>query len=144
MSIAHQILIGSKLQRAGMEAAAAHSEILKQTATTTMGYAISMPNSPRLNTALSCLASDYLATAFRCANRRPYLTAKGYVGLLRENALPGDILVSFAGFSATFIVRRLIQSKTPRYTLIGEAFCFGITEGEFAELPNAERAFILV
>ena len=103
-----------------------------------MGYAISMSNSPRLNTALSSLASDYLATAFRWVNRRPYLTAKGYIGLLPENALPGDILVVFAGYSATYIMRRLIQ------TLIGEAYCFGIIDGEFAELPNAEQAFILV
>lgn len=142
--IADQMLIGSKLQRAGMEAAAAHSEILKQTTNTTMGYIISMPKSPRLNTTLSSLASAYLATAFRWANRRPFLTAKGYVGLLPENALPGDILVVFAGFSATYIVRRFIQSETLRYSLIGEAYCFGIMDGEFAELPNAEQAFILV
>ena len=54
------------------------------------------------------------------------------------------ISLFFAGFTATYIVRRLIQSETLRYTLIGEAYCFGIMDREFAELPNAEQAFILV
>lgn len=64
-------------------------------------------------------------------HRKPFLSAEGYVGLVPAVAEIGDIIIIIFGATVPFVVRELDSGKVQ---LIGEAFVYGIMDGEFLKV----------
>ena len=73
-------------------------------------------------------------------NRKPFLSAEGYVGLVPAMAEIGDIIIIIFGATVPFVVRKL---NGGRAQLIGEAFVYGIMDGEFLKVDRASETFCL-
>lgn len=73
-------------------------------------------------------------------NRKPFLSAEGYVGLVPAVAEIGDIIIIIFGATVPFVVRKLDGGKVQ---LIGEAFVHGIMDGEFLKVGRASETFCL-
>jgi hypothetical protein len=58
---------------------------------------------------------------------RPFLTKLGYVGMAPASAKEGDVVVVFIGAQVPFMLRKVDHEK---YTLLGEAYCHLIMDGE--------------
>lgn len=63
-----------------------------------------------------------------CKHRALFVTKKGYIGLAPWNAAPGDGVVVLKGGKTPFLLR--LAPVIGRYTLVGEAFVYGIMGGE--------------
>jgi hypothetical protein len=74
----------------------------------------------------------YVEALLRWVNKRPLITAKGFVGLGPACAQPGDILVVLDGFNTCYVLRSLRTQELGQYQLIGEAYIDGIMDGEMA------------
>ncbi|KAI0442946.1 heterokaryon incompatibility protein-domain-containing protein [Xylaria telfairii] len=80
----------------------------------------------------------------RWADRRPFVTEHGFVGLGAGNTTPGDTLAVLDGFNACYLVR---LESVPRlgYRLVGEAYVDGIMDGEMVgSIPDTRVRFHLV
>jgi hypothetical protein len=73
-------------------------------------------------------------------HRKPFLSAEGYVGLVPAVAEIGDIIIIIFGATVPFVVRELDGGKVQ---LIGEAFVYGIMDGEFLKVGRASETFCL-
>jgi len=73
-------------------------------------------------------------------NRKPFLSAEGYVGLVPAIAEIGDIIIIIFGATVPFVVRKLDGGRAQ---LIGEAFVYGIMDGEFLKVDRASETFCL-
>jgi hypothetical protein len=67
----------------------------------------------------------------RAQNRRPFVTAQGYLGLGPADMKVDDVLVIFLGSDIPFMIRTV--EKDEEYKLVGEAFTQGIMSGEFVK-----------
>jgi len=76
-------------------------------------------------------------------NRRPFLSAKGYVGLGPDRLLNGDVIVAFFGAKFPYILRKTTGGA---YELVGEAYVHGIMYGEYimSDVKPEEKWFELV
>ncbi|KAI1738623.1 heterokaryon incompatibility protein-domain-containing protein [Xylaria scruposa] len=86
----------------------------------------------------------YLESLLRWADKRPFFTEHGFVGLGPANMEPGDTLAVLDGFNACYLVRpqRLPSSE---YRLVGEAYVDGIMGGEMiGSIPDPRVWFHLV
>jgi len=63
-----------------------------------------------------------------CKHRALFVTKRGYIGLAPWNAAPGDSVVILKGGKTPFLLR--LAPVIGRYTLVGEAFVYGIMAGE--------------
>ena len=86
-----------------------------------------------------------------CLRRRFFISSTGYVGLMPEHALNGDVIVVFYGSHVPHVLRKTKnadQSGRECYKLVGDAYVHGIMDGE-ALVPDPGRShqaqtFILV
>ncbi|KAL6412063.1 hypothetical protein AUP68_04444 [Ilyonectria robusta] len=62
-----------------------------------------------------------------CAHRALFVTARGYLGLAPWNARAGDKVAVLEGGKTPFLLR---PASADAYTLVGEAFVYGIMGGE--------------
>jgi hypothetical protein len=68
-----------------------------------------------------------------CAHRRLFVTSKGYFGLAPWNAAVDDTIAVFKGSKTPFALRSDL-SRNHVYSMIGEAYVFGIMAGETFDL----------
>jgi hypothetical protein len=59
--------------------------------------------------------------------RRPFVTAKGHLGLGPDDIKAGDLIALVIGSQVPFVLREIADGK---YKLIGEAYVDGIMDGE--------------
>lgn len=74
-------------------------------------------------------------------DRKPLLSNKGHVGLVPANAEPGDYICIFLGLAVPFVLRAVTGGK---FRLIGEAYVYGIMDGEWLDDDREISTFFLV
>jgi hypothetical protein len=74
-------------------------------------------------------------------NRRPFLSVKGYLGLGPAGLEPGDIICILFGAKVPYFLRSRVNGG---FTLVGEAYCDGIMDGEFTEQDPAPESFMIL
>jgi hypothetical protein len=82
----------------------------------------------------------YLIAMGYLHNRKPFISSGGYVGLVPAHSRPGDIVCIIFGAIVPFVLRDVGKEE---YQLIGEAYVFGIMDGEFVEGDPREEMFSL-
>ncbi|KAH6867396.1 heterokaryon incompatibility protein-domain-containing protein [Thelonectria olida] len=82
----------------------------------------------------SCMGYNYMT--------RPVASGQGYVGLGPSNVEPGDVVVLLFGGSTPFVLRQRADSRGGYY-VIGEAYIYGIMDGEFMENCDSMAVFEL-
>lgn len=79
------------------------------------------------------------------ADKRPFMTKIGYVGMAPKVSQVSDIVVVLFGSQVPFVLRPHLGSPKGYYTLLGEAYCDGIMDGEVLQPGNTRSdAFYLV
>jgi hypothetical protein len=73
-------------------------------------------------------------------NRKPFIPSEGYVRLVPAHSRPGDIVCIIFGADVPFVLRDVGEGE---YQLIGEAYVFGIMDGEFVKGDSREEIFCL-
>lgn len=73
-------------------------------------------------------------------NRRPFISASGYVGLGPSCLREGDVICTFSGAKLPYVLRR---SWNGAWSLVGEAYVHGIMYGEFMAKGPAREIFNL-
>jgi hypothetical protein len=73
-------------------------------------------------------------------NRKPFISSEEYVGLTPAHSRPGDIVCIIFGVTVPFVLRDVGKGE---YQLIGEAYMFGIMDGEFVDGDPREEIFCL-
>jgi len=73
-------------------------------------------------------------------NRRPFISTEGYVGLVPAHSRPGDIICILYGAIVPFVLRRATNGA---FKLIGEAYVYGIMDGEILERSPKDEIFHL-
>lgn len=81
----------------------------------------------------------YLAMQYLCSFR-PFISRKGYIGLAPTSALPGDALCVILGAIVPYMLRRVSDKG---FELVGEAYVYGIMDGEAMEIGLQEEEFCL-
>ncbi|KAK7430450.1 hypothetical protein QQZ08_002969 [Neonectria magnoliae] len=71
----------------------------------------------------ACMGYNFMA--------RPILSGKGYVGICPSDVEPGDIVVLLFGGSTPFVLRPRTGGQGG-YLIVGEAYVYGIMDGEAA------------
>lgn len=90
------------------------------------------------------LAPELAMTLDLMRGKRPYLTEKGYLGMAPSHALAGDVVVFFLGAEIAYVLRPVEgKGMDNTYTLVGEAYCDGVMDGEII-LTEEKREFFLV
>ncbi len=85
-------------------------------------------------TAKFTAAQPYITCMKTMDRKRPYMTAKGYVGMGPLATQPGDLVVVFLGSRIPHVLRPRSDST---FNFLGEAYCDGIMDGELAgKLPT--------
>ena len=87
------------------------------------------------------ITSDYIRSVFAMKGKRPYLTEKGYLGMGPGHAEPGDLVVVFYGDRVAYVIRPAPEHGENTYTLVGEAYCDGIMDGEIADTAEKRDFF---
>jgi hypothetical protein len=59
--------------------------------------------------------------------RKPFVTAKGHLGLGLDHVGPGDVIAVLIGCQVPFVLR---QSADGKYEIVGESYVDGIIDGE--------------
>lgn len=97
-------------------------------------------------TQLPAECRPYIEMLLRFANRRAFVTKKGYVGLGPGTAKEGDKVVVFSGFAAAYVVRKLrdfrINFRQDWCELVGEAYVDGFMDDEAAKIQRRPMALI--
>lgn len=84
-------------------------------------------------------AISYMAMIDDQKSRRPFLSGKGYVGLGPSHMEPGDVICILFGASVPYIFRH----RDIGFVLVGEAYCYGIMDGELMEQDPAPESFMI-
>lgn len=87
------------------------------------------------------VGNPYRASLAAASSMRPYLTARGYLGLAATVARKGDVVVVFKGARIPYVVRPAGGEK--RFQFIGEAYCDGMMDGEVVENAAAEDFYLV-
>jgi hypothetical protein len=59
--------------------------------------------------------------------RKPFVTAKGHLGLGPDQGKPGDIIAVVIGSQVPFVLRKGVNKK---YEIVGDVYVDGILDGE--------------
>jgi Heterokaryon incompatibility protein (HET) len=94
--------------------------------------------SPTISTSSYFPSPQYQSTMGFQHNRKPFLSAEGYVGLAPAFAIANDLIVIIFGCTVPFVLREFDGGKPE---LIGEAYVHGIMDGEFLKEDRAAEAF---
>lgn len=86
-------------------------------------------------------ASHYRSAMTSQHDRKPLLSNKGHVGLVPANAEPGDYICIFLGLAVPFVLRAVTGQN---FRLIGEAYVYGIMDGELLDDDLETSTFFLV
>ncbi|KAF2732826.1 hypothetical protein EJ04DRAFT_513673, partial [Polyplosphaeria fusca] len=72
--------------------------------------------------------------------RRPFVTAKGYLGLGPEEIRPGDTVMVFAGAQMPIVCRDGIAGSV---VVVGDSYLHGIMDGEIMDMkPDVRGVFV--
>lgn len=105
--------------------------------------------------------ASYISFMEASYGKRPFLSAQGFIGLCPAGAQAGDLLCVLAGMHGPVVLRPVAQDeshgesaaavaeeqqqqqKYERFTLVGEAYAYGIMDGELWHLqpPLEARRF---
>lgn len=85
----------------------------------------------------------YITRLDKMAGRRPFVSRIGYVGMAPLNTCQGDVIVVPFGAQVPFVLRPVSDGRQGFFTLLGEAYCDGIMDGEMLQKSKTE-AFYLV
>lgn len=91
------------------------------------------------------VGSDHDAILYRHAmtfqrDRRPFLSNSGHVGLAPARAEPGDCICIISGSPVPYILRVTTEGK---HVLVGEAYVYGIMDGEWLNHDQAPLTFFI-
>ncbi|KAI3319452.1 HET-domain-containing protein [Xylariaceae sp. AK1471] len=87
----------------------------------------------------------YVEALLRWVNKRPLLTANGFVGLGPASVEPGDTVAVLDGFNACYVLRSQQPPELNQYQLVGEAYVDGAMDGEMTcSVPDTGEWFHLV
>ncbi|KAK4455346.1 heterokaryon incompatibility protein-domain-containing protein [Podospora aff. communis PSN243] len=77
--------------------------------------------------------------------RRCFVTPEGYVGLGPETMRVGDVIAVLKGVSVPLVLRADASDASGQggFEYIGEAYCYGIMDGELVEARNSAEASTL-
>ncbi|EXJ68977.1 uncharacterized protein A1O5_07912 [Cladophialophora psammophila CBS 110553] len=83
----------------------------------------------------------------RCLGKRPFITTQGHVGLCTGQADVGDVLGAVAGAPGLIILRAAGKDTdhgldAGAFEVMGEAFAYGIMDGEIAGMGDVEERHI--
>jgi hypothetical protein len=81
-----------------------------------------------------------IAMEYLLHNRRPFISTEGYVGLIPAHSKPGDLVCIIFGATIPFVLRRL---QGGQHGLIGEAYVYGIMDGEYMQTSPLSETFHL-
>lgn len=98
------------------------------------------PVSPEAGTAHGIQAMTYITDMKNQVFRRPFITSKGYVGLVPDHAEAWDLLVVLRGGKFPYVLK---AREDGTYGLIGDAYVHGIMYGEFVEEEPSAEEFVL-
>ncbi|KAM0546019.1 hypothetical protein ACHAPJ_011033 [Fusarium lateritium] len=82
--------------------------------------------------------SEWLIASDEQEGRRLFTTENGYIGLVRANVLPGDVVCVLTGCTLPAILR----PENDHYLFVGCCFMIGLMDGEVAELVTSGQAKI--
>ena len=85
--------------------------------------------------------TGYFNSLRAMAENRPFLTEKGYLGMGPSHTEPGDLVVIFYGDRIAYVIRPAPEHRENTYTLVGEAYCDGIMDGEIADKAEKRDFF---
>lgn len=83
--------------------------------------------------------SSYMSMMQSMHDSRPFLSASGYVGLCPSQAKPDDLIFIPLGAPVPLIIR----GENGKYRLVGEAYVYGIMDGEFLSQDRQTELFEL-
>lgn len=101
------------------------------------------PDRTQRQIALECLqeSETYRYAIHRVANnRKAFLSKQGHLGLGPPGVEPGDLICIFLGMEVPLIIRRA-PNDSSSYTLIGDAYVYGVMHGELSMDANLIRHF---
>jgi len=84
-------------------------------------------------------AASFLGQARQaCKMRNLFITQEGNIGLAPKAAQPGDEVCVLFGCINPMVVRRVPNSSSPQYRLVGECYTHGMMQGQpiLGELPQ--------
>jgi hypothetical protein len=84
---------------------------------------------------------NYMKVLKSLYDRRPFSSTEGYVGLAPAHSKSGDIICILFGADFPFIIRKAAKGQ---YELVGEAFVYGIMDGEGLELGKEVEEIFLI
>ncbi|KAI1174684.1 heterokaryon incompatibility protein-domain-containing protein [Nemania sp. FL0916] len=87
-------------------------------------------------------ARPYLNAMMAWVNKRVALSTHGYVGLVPGDTQKDDVIVLLQNCSAPYILRR--RSGSESYELVGEAYIWGIMDGEYVPEDGEEVIFDII
>ncbi|KAH6671956.1 heterokaryon incompatibility protein-domain-containing protein [Halenospora varia] len=79
--------------------------------------------------------------AAKAHRRKPFVTAKGYLGLGPDHIKPGDVIAILIGSQVPFVLRKSVDRK---YEIVGEAYVDGIMDGEAVARRESVGALELI
>ena len=85
-------------------------------------------------------SARYRSRMAEMGNKRPFITALGYVGMGPSVAQPGDIVVVFMGARLPYLLRPV---KDRNFRFLGECYCDGIMDGEALNQKSKETFFLI-
>lgn len=74
-------------------------------------------------------------------DRKLFLSIDGHVGLAPSNSKPGDLICIIFGATGPFILR---PSANEKFELVGEAYVYGVMDGEWLDRNRVVETFISV
>ncbi|CZR65662.1 uncharacterized protein PAC_15562 [Phialocephala subalpina] len=84
---------------------------------------------------------NYMKVLQSLHDRRSFSSKEGYVGLAPAHSKSGDIICILFGADFPFIIREAVKGQ---YELVGEAFVYGIMDGEGLELGKEVEEIFLI
>jgi hypothetical protein len=76
--------------------------------------------------------SNYMLCMAKMQDMKPFLTKEGYIGMGPSTLSPGDVIMVLIGANVPFALRP-VEGETNRFSLVGEAYCDGIMDGEMMQ-----------
>ncbi|KAK0644447.1 heterokaryon incompatibility protein-domain-containing protein [Cercophora newfieldiana] len=87
------------------------------------------------------VGSNYRQSMTIMEGKRPFLTREDYLGMGPAEAEKGDVVVVFCGGRIPFVLRPKKREQS-MFTLVGEAYCDGVMDGEIIEKGDKQTFFL--